>query len=47
VFNDAAEPARDEEHLYVSLVQTVHEIPGEEIMKFKKSFSEKKKVVLV
>lgn len=29
VFHDAAEPARDEEDLHVTLVQRIHELPGE------------------
>lgn len=28
MFNDAAEASRNEEHFYVALVQTVHELPG-------------------
>lgn len=29
VFDDAAEPTRDEEHLHVPLVQRIHKLPGE------------------
>lgn len=29
MFNNAAEATWDEEHLYVALVQVVHELPGE------------------
>lgn len=29
VFDDAAETSRDEEHLHVTLVQRIHELPGE------------------